>query len=131
MTGALGSAAFMSPLATIKVAIPGYVTAKLLARPASAKAVADYMKAYEMAAKAPTGKTADYLTRNAERLAIVAAQEAGDPSLAQGLVSKLVLQKAAATDEQNGVKRGDRPSQDQGAAEQENFNRAYLLGQGA
>jgi hypothetical protein len=112
MTGALGGVAFVNPIVALKVAVPGYVTAKLLSRPATAKAVADYMKAYELAAAAPQGKTAALLTQNAQRLAGIVAQEAGDPSLSSGLVNQLLLQKQAPGNEKNGIQVGPPVSQD-------------------
>jgi len=129
MTGALGGAAFVNPLTAVKVAVPGYITAKLLARPATAKTVADYMKAYELAAKAPAGKTAELLSRNAQRLAMVVAEEAGNPAIASDLVPKLLLQKTAAQDDNANNKQGRPVAKPEANYPSEDFWQAYDRGE--
>lgn len=112
-----GAGAIMSPLAAVKVAIPAYVTARILARPASAKVAADYAKAYEAAARAPGKTSSQYLTRKAQELALIAANDMGNPGLANGLAGKLLLQQKAAADEENNVGVGKDESQQQPGAE--------------
>jgi hypothetical protein len=100
MTGALGAGAIVSPLTAIKVAVPGYVTAKLLARPATAKMVSDYVKAYELAAKAPGTKTQAFLSSQARKLAAAATNT--NPNTATDIFSKLAtIQKTSANSDEN------------------------------
>lgn len=102
-----------SPLLVIKAAIPTYVTARILAKPAQAKVVADYAKAYELAARAPGEVTSNYLTRKAQELALVAANDMGNPGMANALAGKLLLQQNAAAGEEHNEGVGENVGQQQ------------------
>lgn len=91
MTGAL----VLSPLATIKAAIPAFAASTYLAAPAKAKVVADYAKAYEAAVTRPGQVTHTNLARRARALAMIAAN--GNKQEASILANQLVTtQKTAA-----------------------------------
>lgn len=126
MTGALGGAAFVDPITAIKVAIPGYVTAKFLASPSSAKAVADYAKAYEMAARYPGTASQNALAAKSKALALLAAN--GNEVGASNLAAKLAtVQQTAATDQSE--KEVGRPvGYPEPAKVDQQFNDAYLQG---
>lgn len=98
MTGALGGAAFVDPITALKVALPAYVTARVLAKPSAARAVADYAKAYEIAAKMPGQTSQNALAQKAKALALVAAN--GNEVGASNLAAKLAtVQQTAASDQ--------------------------------
>lgn len=122
MTGAL----VLSPMATIKAAIPGFFAAKFLASPSSAKAVADYAKAYELAAKAPGRSSQNLLAAKARTLALIAAN--GNERNAANLAANLatVKQTAAEPESDEQVRRPvSDPKADKTSQE---FNDAYLNG---
>lgn len=126
MTGALGGAAFVDPITALKVAIPGYVTAKFLASPASSKAVADYAKAYELAAKAPGQTSQNMLAKRAQELALIAAN--GNERAASNLAARLAtVQQTAATD-QSQEEVGRPVGNPEPAQVDQKFNDAYLQG---
>lgn len=129
--GALGAGLFIDPVTAIEVAVPGYVAARVLARPATAKVAADYAKAYEIAAAAPTEKSIAYLSKKAQELALVAANDMGNPAFAEGLAGKLMLQKKAAANEQNGAGVGPQEGQQPPMNEDQRFNEAYRQGNAA
>lgn len=126
MTGALGGAAFVDPITAIKVAIPGYVTARFLASPSSAKAVADYAKAYEVAARAPGQTSQNLLAAKAQALALIAAN--GNREGASNLAAKLAtVQQTAATDQGEEQIGGPEGNPEPAQVDQQ-FNDAYLQG---
>jgi hypothetical protein len=129
--GALGTGAVLSPLTAIKVAVPGYITAKILARPATAKTAADYVKAYELAARMPSTKTQEFLNRRARELAVVAANDMGNPALANGLFTKLSSIQKNVAEEEGADQSGQPKARPEADPEQQRFNNAYLQGNGA
>lgn len=126
LTGILGSAAYMDPITVISGAIPGYVTAKVLASPKNAKAVADYAKAYELAAKAPGQTAQNHLAAKSRALALIAAN--GNEQQASALAARMatVHQTAANEGDNESIRYPEsKPEPDRVTDE---FNRAYLEG---
>lgn len=104
----------------------GYGLSSFLARPTSAKALADYAKAYEVAVKMPGQTSQNMLANKAKALALIAAN--GNEVGASNLAAKLAtVQQTAATDqgdEEIGRPVGD-PEPNKASRE---FNELYLQG---
>jgi hypothetical protein len=117
---------YVAPTTTISALIGANMTARLLAKPASAKAVADYAKAYEMAVRMPGRATQNGLAEKAKALALVAAN--GNEVGASNLAAKLATVQQTAADQENNEQVG-RPEGDPEAAQSsQQFNDAYLQG---
>jgi hypothetical protein len=88
----IGAAAVANPLsavATAMTAIAGYSGASFLARPASAKSMASWTKAYTAYVKNPTVSAARSLNNRAKIVAGTIAAEAGAPEAAAAIMSEL------------------------------------------
>lgn len=118
--------AYLDPVSTLSALVGANITARMLAKPSSAKAVADYAKAYELAARAPGQSSQNLLAAKSRALALLAAN--GNEVGASNLAAKLAtVQQTAATDQSEeqiggpvGNPEPDKASQD--------FNDAYLQG---
>lgn len=100
-----------------------------LSKPERVKALADYSKAYEAAARMPGQATSNLLSRKAQDLALISANDAGNPGMAQALAGKLLLQQKAAANQENNIGVREDVGQQQTGAEQQMFNDAYLRGE--
>ncbi len=99
-----------------------------LARPERIKAVADFAKAYEVAAKMP-GKTSQLnYTAKARALAALVANDVGDPAVAQEVFKNLVTPSKSAADNQTGDQLGQPESQPQAETQQQRFQRLLDAG---
>lgn len=124
MAGAL----IKAPLKAVSAALGGRVVARYLAQPAEAKAVADYLKAMELAQRMPSLATNEAFTKKASALARLAANDLGNPALSEGITAKLIFgEKAAATDENEPNGGRDEANGEPDRASQQ-FNDAYLQG---
>lgn len=104
----------------------GYGLSSFLARPASAKALADYAKAYEVAVKMPGNTSQNALANKAKALALVAAN--GNEVGASNLAAKLATVQQTAADQEDGEQvRGPEGNPEPAQASQQ-FNDAYLQG---
>lgn len=81
--------AYVDPLTTLGSIITGRVLSNILARPQSIKQTADWAKAYEQAATAPSKKASDAYTQASRALAVSVAKEVGRSDLAPALFGKL------------------------------------------
>ena len=97
-----------------------------LAKPAAAKAVADYAKAYELAATKPGQITQNNLAAKAMKLAMIAANN--NERMASNLAPRMATVQQTAANKQNDEGEG-RPIGDPEAAKaDQQFNDAYLQG---
>lgn len=92
--------AFLDPMTTASALLGTYATAKMLAKPASAKALADYAKAYEVAVRMPGQTSQSALANKAKALALVAAN--GNEVGASNLAAKLATVQQTAADQEDG-----------------------------
>jgi len=113
---------------TATTALTGRGLSWYLSKPARVKVLADYSKAYEMAARAPGKSSTAFLGRKAQELALIVANDVGKPGMAGSLAAKLMLQKQAAADQNDNVGVGEDVGQQQPRTESQMFNDAYLQG---
>lgn len=111
---------------TLLSATTGYALSSILAKPASAKALADYAKAYEVAVKLPGQASQNALANKAKALALVAAN--GNEQAASNLAANLatIKQTAAEPESEEQVRRPEGyPEPDKAS---DDFNEAYFQG---
>jgi hypothetical protein len=126
IAGGFFPAVYVAPISTISSVLSANVAARLLAKPASAKAVAEYAKAYEMAVRMPGRTSQTALANKAKALALVAAN--GNEVGASNLAAKLATVQQTAADQENGEQlRGPEGNPEADQAGQQ-FNDAYLQG---
>lgn len=111
---------------TVLTAATGRGISSYLAKPASAKAVADYAKAYELAAKTPSQSTQNLLASKAMALARIAAN--GNERAASNIAARLSSVQNAAADEGNDEQIGRPEGNPEPAKADKQFNDAYLQG---
>ena len=129
LTGALGGIAYVDPMTALQVAVPTYAVSKWLASPVSARAVADYAKAYELAAKSPSTLAQNNLASKAMRLAMIAAN--GNERAASNLAARMASVQQTAADEANNEVDGRPVSNPERWKADEDLNQAVLEGRGA
>lgn len=111
---------------TVLSASTGYGLSAILARPTSAKALADYAKAYEVAVKMPGRTSQTALANKAKALALVAAN--GNEVGASNLAAKLATVQQTAADQENGEQLGGPEGNPEADQAGQQFNDAYLQG---
>lgn len=82
--------AWIEPTSLIGSVVTGRVLSGLLAKPSTAKATADFAKAYERASKLPSVAGSRYLSHAAQRFSIIVANDLGQQRLAQPLASAIM-----------------------------------------
>lgn len=126
---AAGTAAVKAPLKLATGVLGGRLMATYLSQPAEAKAVADYLKAMELAQRMPSLATNEAFKTKASYLARLAANEMGNPALSEGIAAKLMLGEKAAADEDQDEQAGMREGENEPAQADQEFSDAYLRGQ--
>lgn len=81
--------AWIEPTSLIGSVVTGRVLSGLLAKPSTAKATADFAKAYERASKLPSVAGSRYLSHAAQRFSIIVANDLGQQRLAQPLAKAI------------------------------------------
>jgi hypothetical protein len=89
LTGAGAYAAVAAPMTTIGTIAGSRVMSSILAKPVSARKLANWAKAYEQVVTNPSVKTQALLKARAEVLAIDLAAEAGSPALAKQITQAI------------------------------------------
>jgi len=117
---------YVAPTTTLSSLLGANITARLLAKPSSAKAVADYAKAYEIAIKMPGKTSQNALANKAKALALVAAN--GNEVGASNLAAKLATVQQTAADQENNEQIGRPEGYPEPAQSSQQFNDAYLQG---
>ncbi|MBN8968938.1 MAG: hypothetical protein J0G95_10810 [Rhizobiales bacterium] len=82
--------AWIDPATLLTSVVSGRVLSGILAKPSTAKATADFAKAYEKAAEMPGAAKSRYLGYAAQRFSIMVAKELGQQRLAQPLASAII-----------------------------------------
>lgn len=111
---------------TVLTAATGRGISSYLSKPASAKAVAEYVKAYEMAAKVPGQMAQNQLATKAMKLAMIAANN--NERMASNLAARMASVQQTAADEQNNEGDGNPIGNPEAAKADQQFNDAYLQG---
>lgn len=111
---------------TVLTAATGRGISSYLSKPASAKAVAEYVKAYEMAAKVPGKMAQKQLATKAMKLAMIAANN--NERMASNLAARMASVQQTAADEQNNEGDGNPVGNPEAAKADQQFNDAYLQG---
>lgn len=124
--GGFFPALYVAPMSTVASTLSANVTARLLAKPASAKALTDYSKAYEMAVKMPGRQTQTALATKAKALALIAAN--GNREGAANLAAKLAAVEQAPTEIQGHEEIGRPVGNPEPAKASQELNDAYLQG---
>lgn len=75
--GSIYAGMVVDPVSTVMAVVGSRLVSELLARPATARTMANYSKAVEIAARKPSAQTADLLKRSASALAASIASELG------------------------------------------------------
>lgn len=125
---AAGAAVVKAPLRLLSGVVGGRLMAKYLSQPVEAKAVADYMKALELAQKSPSLQANEHLARRANHLARIAATDLQDPKLIDSITYQLISGQKAAADQQNNEQPGRPEGYPEPAQVDQQFNDAYLQG---
>jgi hypothetical protein len=120
-----------APIPTISGLVGGNLLSAILAKPQAAKAVAEYSKAYEMAAMGASKGAEVLLSNRAQKLAVILARESGDPRMAETLFPQLARVQPARGNDDQGNGSGGEISAPKGNRIQQDFNQAWLSGQGA
>ena len=95
--GSYLAGAFLDPMTVLGSIAGTNVMARLMAKPQAVKEIAAYARAYELAAKAPSRRSAETLAIRARSLALLAAND--NPSAASQIASSLSsVQKVASQD---------------------------------
>lgn len=97
-----GAGLVIDPVSTLTTLTGGSALSKLLAKPVSAKKLAQWAKAYEAAATTPTAANAKMLGAHGRVLALAIANDAGNPGLAAQLLSPLSIPQKVKAGPENG-----------------------------
>lgn len=106
MGGAMGTGAILDPMTTISTIGGARVLSSILAKPASARAMANWAKAYERSVTQPTQAAQQVLSQRSRSLSLVIANDMGAPQAVNQIAQALsggAVKLAAEDNGQNGV----------------------------
>lgn len=104
---------YLEPVSVVSSIAGTRVLSNVLAKPTSAKKLAEWSKAYERAAVEPTVKNQNMLGVRAKVLALAVANDAGDTSIVNQLINPLSRVQKAAAGQEDGPDVIDQPTNGQ------------------